>query len=70
MPDKKSLSERDICTKYITPAIEKSGLNKDTHFLDKVSFTYGKSCCKMNVQIKGPFYINPSSNLFQICVLR
>ena len=23
--DKKSLSERDICTKYITPSIEKAG---------------------------------------------
>ncbi len=39
---KKSLSERDICTKYITPAIEKSGWNRDTQFLEEVSFTDGK----------------------------
>lgn len=26
--DKKSLTERDICTKFITPAIEKAGIHK------------------------------------------
>jgi type I restriction enzyme, R subunit len=26
MPDKKTLSERDIGTKYITPALQQSGL--------------------------------------------
>jgi len=31
MTDKKSISERDICTKFITPAVEKSGWNKLTH---------------------------------------
>jgi type I restriction enzyme R subunit len=41
MIDKKSLSERDICMKYITPAIEKAGWNRNTHFLEEVSFTDG-----------------------------
>lgn len=40
--NKKSLSERDICTKFITPAIEKSGWNRNTQFLEEVSFTDGK----------------------------
>lgn len=40
--DKKSLSERDICTKYITPALEKSNWNKQTQFLEEVYFTDGK----------------------------
>jgi type I restriction enzyme R subunit len=40
--DKKSLSERDICTKFISPAIEKSGWNKLTQYLEEVSFTDGK----------------------------
>jgi Type I site-specific restriction-modification system, R (restriction) subunit and related helicases len=40
--DKKSLSERDICTKFITPAVEKSGWNKLTQLLEEVSFTDGK----------------------------
>ena len=39
---KKSLSERDICTKYISPAIELAGWNKHTHYLEEVSFTDGK----------------------------
>jgi type I restriction enzyme R subunit len=40
--DKKQLSERDICTKYITPAIEKAGWDRHTHFLEEVFFTDGK----------------------------
>ena len=28
--DKKSLSERDICTKFITPAIKEAGWNVET----------------------------------------
>ena len=42
MIDKKTLSERDICTKYITPAIEKSGWDKHTQLLEEVYFTAGK----------------------------
>lgn len=42
MVDKKTLSERDICTKYITPAIEKAGWDKMSHFLEEVYFTDGK----------------------------
>jgi type I restriction enzyme R subunit len=40
--DKKGLSERDICTKFITPAVEKSGWNRLTQLLEEVSFTDGK----------------------------
>ncbi|HPI30304.1 MAG TPA: DEAD/DEAH box helicase family protein [Bacteroidales bacterium] len=42
MIDKKSLSERDICTKFITPAIEKAGWDKQTQLLEEVFFTDGK----------------------------
>jgi type I site-specific restriction endonuclease len=38
MIDKKSLSERDICTKFITPEIEKAGWDKHTQMLEEVSF--------------------------------
>jgi len=38
MIDKKSLSERDICTKFITPAIEKAAWDKHTQMLEEVSF--------------------------------
>lgn len=49
MVDKKSLSERDICTKYITPAITKAGWNIETQVLEEVSFTDGK------IYVRGKF---------------
>ena len=41
--DKRTLSERDICTKFITPAIEKAGWDKHTQLLEEVSFTDTKN---------------------------
>ena len=40
--DKKTLSERDICTKFITPAIVEAGWNRNTQIREEVSFTAGK----------------------------
>lgn len=40
--NKKTLSERDICTRFITPALEKSGWDKQLQILEEVSFTDGK----------------------------
>ncbi|MHC5862538.1 EcoAI/FtnUII family type I restriction enzme subunit R [Nostoc sp.] len=43
VPDKKSLSERDICTKYITPAIvEQGGWNLHTQMREEVVLTKGR----------------------------
>lgn len=53
MIDKKSLSERDICTKYITPAIEKSGWDKHTQFLEEISFTDGKIYVRGKLHSRG-----------------
>ena len=53
MIDKKSLSERDICTKFITPAIEKSGWNKLTQILEEVSFTKGKIYVRGKLTARG-----------------
>ena len=39
---KKSLSERDICTKFITPAIVEAGWDRNTQIREEVSFTAGK----------------------------
>lgn len=39
--DKKSLSERDICTKFITPAIETAGWDKMEQVREEGSFTAG-----------------------------
>jgi type I restriction enzyme, R subunit len=51
--DKKSLSERDICTKFITPAIVKAGWNLNTHFLEEVSFTDGKIYVRGKLHSRG-----------------
>lgn len=40
--NKKDLSERDICTKFITPAILNAGWDKETQIREEVSFTAGK----------------------------
>lgn len=40
--DKKDLSERDICTKFITPAIVNAGWDRNLQIREEVSFTDGK----------------------------
>lgn len=40
--DKKQLSERDICTKYITPALERSGWDISTQIREEFSLTDGR----------------------------
>lgn len=42
MIDKKGLSERDICTKYITPAIKRAGWDEISQIREEVSFTKGR----------------------------
>lgn len=51
--DKKNLSERDICTKYITPAIEKAGWDKHSQLLEEVSFTDGKIYVRGRMTARG-----------------
>lgn len=53
MLDKKTLSERDICTKFITPAIEKAGWDKMTQYLEEVSFTDGKIYVRGKMAARG-----------------
>ncbi|RZJ95280.1 MAG: DEAD/DEAH box helicase, partial [Hymenobacter sp.] len=53
MLSKQDLSERDVCTKYITPALEKSGWNKFSQFLEEVSFTDGKIYVKGKLTARG-----------------
>jgi len=40
--DKKQFSERDICTKYITPALERAGWDIVTQILEEFSITNGR----------------------------
>nr|WP_068706464.1 DEAD/DEAH box helicase family protein [Paludibacter jiangxiensis] len=49
----KSLSERDICTKIITPAIENAGWDRNTQMLEEVSFTDGKIYVRGKLTARG-----------------
>ena len=40
--DKRSLSERDICTKFITPALRQAGWDEISQIREEVSFTKGR----------------------------
>jgi len=50
---KKDLSERDICTKFITPALEKSGWNIETQVREEVSFTDGRIYVRGHLTSRG-----------------
>lgn len=51
--EKLSLSERDICTKFITPAIEKSGWDIKQQMREEVSFTDGRIYVKGHLTSRG-----------------
>jgi type I restriction enzyme R subunit len=51
--DKKSLSERDVCTKLITPAIEKAGWNIKKQVREEVSFTDGRVIVQGSLHTRG-----------------
>ena len=53
MIDKKTLSERDICTKFITPALINSGWDIDKQILEEVSFTDGKIFVRGKLTARG-----------------
>lgn len=46
--NKKDLSERDICTKFITPSLIASGWDKDSQIREERSFTNGKIIVRGN----------------------
>ncbi|MFZ9739046.1 MAG: EcoAI/FtnUII family type I restriction enzme subunit R [Prochlorotrichaceae cyanobacterium] len=51
--DKKSLSERDICTKYITPAIVQAGWNIATQVREELSLTQGRIIVRGQLHTRG-----------------
>jgi len=53
MTSKKDLSERDICTQFILPALKKSGWNIETQIREEVSFTDGRIYVKGNKTTRG-----------------
>lgn len=53
MLDKKTLTERDICTKFITPALIKAGWNNDFQIREEVSFTDGRIYVRGKLTTRG-----------------
>lgn len=51
--NKKSLSERDICTKFITPSIVAAGWNVDAQIREEVGFTDGRIYVRGKVHARG-----------------
>ena len=51
--DKKQLSERDIITKYIIPAVEKAGWDKEKQIREEVNFTDGRIIVRKKIVVRG-----------------
>ncbi len=53
MTNEKELSERDICTKFINPALEQAGWDMQKQVREEVSFTDGCIYVKGNLSVRG-----------------
>lgn len=53
MIDKKSMSERDICTKFITPALQTAGWDIQKQIREEFYFTDGRILVKGNMTQRG-----------------
>lgn len=53
MTNKKDLSERDICTKFITPALRKAGWDEMVQIREEVSFTKGRIIVRGKLVTRG-----------------
>jgi type I restriction enzyme R subunit len=51
--NKELLSERDICTKFITPAVKKAGWDELTQLREEVSFTKGRIVVRGRLVTRG-----------------
>ena len=51
--NKKELSERDICTKFITPALREAGWDELTQLREEVSFTKGRIIVRGKLVTRG-----------------
>src|SRR5690625_1136825 len=51
--DKKKLSERDVCTKYINPALQNAGWDMHSQVREEVSFTAGRIIVRGRLHTRG-----------------
>jgi len=54
MINKKQLSERDICTQFISPALEQAGWDMHKQVREEVSFTDGRIYVRGELTVRGP----------------
>ena len=53
LENKKNLSERDICTKFITPAVKEAGWDVLSQIREEVSFTKGRIIVRGRLVTRG-----------------
>ena len=53
MIDKSSMSERDICSKFITPALIRAGWDELAQIREEVSFTKGRIIVRGKLVTRG-----------------
>ena len=53
MNSKKNLTERDICTKFITPALEKAGWDIATQIYEEFPLTKGRIIVRGKLHTRG-----------------
>jgi type I restriction enzyme, R subunit len=51
--NKKDLNERDICTKFITPALRRAGWDELTQIREEVNFTKGRIIVRGKLVTRG-----------------
>jgi type I restriction enzyme, R subunit len=51
--DKRSLTERDICTKFILPAVKHAGWNEMLQVREKIYFTKGRIIVRGKLVTRG-----------------
>ena len=57
--NKKSLSERDICTKFITPALRQAGWDEMLQIREEVGFTKGRIIVRGKLVAQGQAFALP-----------
>lgn len=62
--NKKDRSERDICTKYISPAVKRAGWDEMTQMREEVSFTKGRITTMVDCGAVSELYVADKWSLF------
>jgi type I restriction enzyme, R subunit len=61
--DTRTLSERDICTKFITPALRRAGWDVMSQIREEVSFTKGRIIVRGKLVSRGKAKRGPTPSI-------